>query len=158
VICKAKPQPESYYITLYQLLNDPDFINSLGLYLGQRDIAHFNPGRAALRSTDKAKVLQSMKTQEEMNLQQLIAEWQADIICNRDLALEMTDGACERLDKTLTAITKRWGVTDQGKIKIADTEARVKSLRQHDKWHEATAPAKRSEMLKATRSYKHIAA
>lgn len=115
VICNENPKDEGYYIHLYGLTNNPDFINSVGLYLRQRDITGFNPGAKAKKTTARATVLNSLKSDDHKAIEHLVRTWPGDLISNEAFARQLNEetGGFSRgteLTTSQRSIAKRLGV------------------------------------------------
>jgi hypothetical protein len=134
VICHESPKSEEYYIQLYSMLDDPDFINSVGLWLRQRDITGFNPGSPAKLSADKALVLRGQKSEEALTIEDLIETYPSDVISNTRLAQKLDPySLSQSLKPNQNGLLKRYGLI-AAQVRADGKPIRVKILRNPLKW------------------------
>ena len=155
VMHKAPPRSPQIYEGLYALLKDANFINSVGVYLRERDISRFKPGERPPLNADKLAAIAASKPMSTQAAEEIVACWPADIITYKN-ALELLTGDPEK--KEFTAGMRRamegagavsWGKGDVSRIKINGVPHRVWVLRKHDKWVAESTDAIRREIVRA---------
>jgi len=155
VICEGAPKEPEYYKALYFLLDDDEFINSLGLWFRARDLSNFNPGEVAQRGADRGRVLETLKSDDRKVIEHLIETWPADLISNATLAAQLNGASSgplsPRLSKAQVGIAKHAGLVEVKPIFMNGSTIRLKCLRNHEKWTStATTPERvRVELDKA---------
>jgi hypothetical protein len=136
-------------------LKDANFINSVGVYLRERDISRFKPGERPPLNADKLAAIAASKPMSTQAAEEIVACWPADIITYKN-ALELLTGDPEK--KEFTAGMRRamegagavsWGKGDVSRIKINGVPHRVWVLRKHDKWVAESTDAIRREIVRA---------
>ena len=78
--CLSPPKSPEYYKVLYALLDDATFINSIGLYLLNRDISNFNPGQKAQMSQAKVAMIEANESETKQWLRMLQKHYSCDIV------------------------------------------------------------------------------
>ena len=155
VMHKAPPRSPQIYERLYALLKDANFINSVGVYLRERDISRFKPGERPPLNADKLAAIAASKPMSTQAAEEIVACWPADIITYKN-ALELLTGDPEK--KEFTAGMRRamegagavsWGKGDVSRIKMNGVPHRVWVLRKHDKWVAESTDAIRREIVRA---------
>lgn len=155
VMHKAPPRSPQVYERLYALLKDANFINSVGVYLRERDISRFKPGERPPLNADKLAAIAASKPMSTQAAEEIVACWPADIITYKN-ALELLTGDPEK--KEFTAGMRRamegagavsWGKGDVSRIKMNGVPHRVWVLRKHDKWVAESTDAIRREIVRA---------
>ena len=155
VMHKAPPRSPQIYEGLYALLKDANFINSVGVYLRERDISRFKPGERPPLNADKLAAIAASKPMSTQAAEEIVACWPADIITYKN-ALELLTGDPEK--KEFTAGMRRamegagavsWGKGDVSRIKMNGVPHRVWVLRKHDKWVAESTDAIRREIVRA---------
>ncbi len=149
----AKPQPPEYYVRLYALLESPDFINAVGLYLRNRDISHFNPGAHAQLSDAKRAVIAANQTPAAAACELLVQYWPSDLIKSADLANVLNEGDSSKGHLTTA---HRYPLEEAGivaldrRIRVNNVPTRIYSVRQKERWRNATGDEMRAELSKAS--------
>lgn len=150
----AAPRSSDYYQKLYAALDDPKFINAVGVWLEKRDLSRFNPGAHARMSEAKMKVVQASLSPMAERCQTLTHLWPSDLIKAADLysVLQGPSGG----DGSLTAFHRR--TLEQSQVEPIKKPVRVSPgcggtvrvsvLRNHEKWRNADAGAIRAELAK----------
>lgn len=82
----------SIYVYLYQLKDNPAFIDSLGAWLRMRDISQFKPGDRPPITAAKRKAIDASKTEYQKAAAQIVAHWPCDFITVADLLNVMNEG------------------------------------------------------------------
>lgn len=140
---EGQPKPPDYYSKLYALLAKDEFINAVGVWLSERDIAQFNPGERPPMNNHKRAVVNASKTPLVQNAEQLVAQWPADVVTNRVIATLLSDSASG--DEVTPAM--RRALTDAGAVSAGKVftslgkKGRGWVLRDHSKWASADAAA-----------------
>jgi hypothetical protein len=80
VECRFEPRDADYYKSLYALVDDPIFIQSVALVLKNRDISGFNPGKRAEMSDAKIDMIEANETETKQWLRLLKKHYPSDII------------------------------------------------------------------------------
>ncbi|KWC93531.1 hypothetical protein WL57_05330 [Burkholderia cepacia] len=137
----ADPRSPETYSKLYGLLDDPEFINAIGVYLRERDISAFNPGERPPMNDAKRAALNASKSSIQHAAEQLIAHWPTDVITNGDAAEVLGDGSA----KGVTPAAMRRAMNEAGALQYGDgkpVKVRGQSwrcwiLRNADAWADA---------------------
>lgn len=152
---RAEPRPASVYVHLYAQLQDPEFINSVGMFLRQRDIKNFKPGERPPMSEAKLSAIAASKPLSTQYAQDIVKYWPADLICYADAAELLND---DTQKSTFTASMRRaleeagavsWSHQGRVRIKIHRSPHRVWILRNHAKWLAQSTDAVRAEVCRA---------
>jgi hypothetical protein len=137
---KAPPRAPEVYAHLYCLLADPEFINSIGVYLRERDISGFRPGERPPLNADKLAAIAASKPMSTQNAEEILACWPADVITYQH-AIELLTGDPEKKDfppgmrrAMEEAGAVAWKQGDVSRIKMGSKPHRVWVLRNHAKW------------------------
>lgn len=85
-------RPDHVYAHLYSLLDHQPFIDSIGVWLRQRDISGFNPGARPPVTSAKAKAIEASKSEYQKLATQLLRAWPCDFISVSDLINVMYEG------------------------------------------------------------------
>ena len=80
VECKETPKPVQYYTELYTLINDPEFIQSIGYFLKRRDISNFQPGQRPPMTEAKAALVALSKSEADLLAEAIVTRWPVDVI------------------------------------------------------------------------------
>lgn len=156
VVLHVAPQrsPE-VYARLYALLQDPEFINSVGVFLRERDISGFKPGERPPMNAAKLAAVAAAKPMSTQNAQEIVAWWPADVIINKHAA-ELLSGDPEKSDFSPAmrrameeAGAETWHQGSRLKIKIGSSAHRVWVLRNNAKWLAESTDAIRTEISRA---------
>ena len=78
--CVSPPKSPEYYKSLYALIDDATFINSIGLYLLNRDISKFNPGQKAQMSQAKVSMIEANESESKQWLRMLQKHYASDVV------------------------------------------------------------------------------
>lgn len=155
VMHKAPPRSPEMYERLYALLQDVEFINSVGVYLRERDISRFKPGERPPLNADKLAAIAASKPMSTQAAEEIVACWPADVITYKH-AIELLTGDPEKKDfpagmrramEEAGAVT--WGQGDVKRIKMNGAPHRVWVLRNRDKWMAESTDAVRKEVGRA---------
>ena len=155
VMHKAPPRAPEAYVRLYSLLVDPEFINSVGVYLRERNISRFRPGERPPLNADKRAAIVASKPMSTQAAEEIVACWPADVITYKNAAALIT-GDPERKDfppalrrAMESAGAEAWHQGDRIKIKLGALTHRLWVLRNHPKWLGESMDAVRKEILRA---------
>jgi len=85
VINNSKPKGADYYQKLYNVLDEPSFINSVATYLKSRDISSFNAGTHAIWTKDKHKAARSSQSEATEIAELIVKHWPNDVITTQML-------------------------------------------------------------------------
>lgn len=159
----AEPRSASVYAHLYAKLQDPEFINAVGMFLRQRDISNFKPGERPPMNEAKLKAIAASKPLSTQNAQDIVKYWPTDVICYVHAAVLLTDDAQKYV---FTASMRRaleeagavsWSNNGRDRIKINRAPHRVWILRNHSKWLTQSTDAVRAEVRRAkVEDYGHV--
>lgn len=152
VATDAPPRDGDYYEKLYRALDDPGFINAVGVWLAQRDLRRFNPGQHARMSEAKMKVVQASLSPMAERCQSLTRLWPSDLITAPALysVLQGPSGG----DGALTAFHRRtleqFGVEPLKQLRVSPgaSPVRVSVIRNHGRWRQAVVGELRDELAK----------
>lgn len=152
VATDAPPRDGDYYEKLYRALDDPGFINAVGVWLAQRDLRRFNPGQHARMSEAKMKVVQASFSPMAERCQSLTRLWPSDLITAPALysVLQGPSGG----DGALTAFHRRtleqFGVEPLKQLRVSPgaSPVRVSVIRNHGRWRQAVVGELRDELAK----------
>ena len=75
VICDDLPKGASYYAGLYGDVSDQIVVAAFAKFLRERDITSFNPGRHALKSSDKQQIVASTSSDEYSALKEFTEKY-----------------------------------------------------------------------------------
>lgn len=150
----AEPRPASVYEHLYAQLQDPEFINAVGIFLRQRDIKSFKPGERPPMNEAKLKAIAASKPLSTRYAQDIVKYWPTDMICYAHAAVLLTDdpqknvftASMRRALEDAGAIT--WSHEGRERIKIDRSPHRIWILRNHEKWQAQSTDAVRAEVLR----------
>jgi phage/plasmid primase-like uncharacterized protein len=155
VMHKAPPRSPEIYERLYALLQDAEFINSVGVYLRGRDISRFKPGERPPLNADKLAAIAASKPMSTQAAEEIVACWPADVITYKH-AIELLTGDPEKKDFTAgmrrameEAGAVTWGQGDVKRIKMNGAPHRVWVLRKREKWMAESTDAIRREVGRA---------
>lgn len=115
----AAPRADHVYAYLYSLLENPAFIDSLGVWLRMRDISKFNPGARPPVTEAKRRAIEASKSDFQRLARLIVKHWPSDFIdaasltsimfeddmsaagkrLNRAMKDALTDAGMERCDK-----------------------------------------------------------
>ena len=151
VVNESQPKPPEYYSRLYAALKNPRFIAAVAGYLGQRDIAGFNPGAHARKSEAKKAVARASQSVVGEWCQLLVDHWPVDVITSRDIFRALSG---ETFAGALTAAHRRtledFGIEPFGRaVKIEGAPCRVSILRNKHLWLDADGRRINAEILRA---------
>lgn len=137
---EAPPRPPEVYERLYVLLQDPEFINAVGMFLRERDISRFKPGERPPMNAAKLAAIAASKPMSTQNAEEIVACWPADIITYKHAASLLTGDPEEtkfppglrRAMEEAGAVT--WRQDSINKIKLNGSAHRIWVLRNHARW------------------------
>lgn len=138
VMHTAPPRPPQVYEQLYALLQDSEFINAVGVCLGERDIRGFKPGERPPLNGDKLAAIAASKPMSTQAAEEIVAVWPADVISSTDVA-ELLGGESSGFNPAMrrameAAGAQQWRQGKVEKIKIGHVAARIWILRNHSRW------------------------
>lgn len=84
-----------YYERLYALLDDAGFVLSVRHWLTHRDISRFRPGERPVVNEAKRSLINSVVSEEDLALQQLMETWPSDCIASVDLQRMVFGGVAD---------------------------------------------------------------
>ncbi|MEA0709488.1 DUF5906 domain-containing protein [Xanthomonas campestris pv. campestris] len=139
---KAQPMPEAYYVRLYAALENPEFVNAVGVFLRDRDISAFNPGARPAMNAAKAAVIGAGKSIMQQRAEEVRDLWPSDVITNADLVALLDDNASEFKRGGITPAMRRCmeeigAVSRNGLVKVGGTPSRCYILRNAEAWMQA---------------------
>lgn len=142
VILNAPPRDVAVYAELYAALKDPEFINAVGVYLAERDIADFNPGERPPNSLAKQAVVKAAKSLMQQRADEIMASWPCELITNEDVALIFTEDQERRLAPGMRRAMEDAGaesLDDPKRVIRGETPKRLWLLRRPDYWRRQSA-------------------
>ncbi len=146
----APPRSAEDYAKLYALLEDPEFVNAVGVFLAERNIADFNPGERPPMTKAKRTVIDAAKPMMMRNAEQLVRDWPADVISNEDVSAVLSDGADKKVTPAMRRSLEECGAVMGGKlVKVRGEPTRFYILRNHDKWLASAGTLIGVEILRA---------
>ncbi len=160
VMHSADPRPAQVYECLYALLNEPQFINAVGMFLRKRDISHFKPGERPPMNAAKQAAIVASKSLLVQSAEDVVKIWPTDIITYKD-AFELLCADTQATSTTTTASLRHamedaeaspWERNGVRRVKINGSPQRLWILRNHSKWQTKTAEEVRTEVLRAKMS------
>lgn len=80
VMCHEKPKHGDYYDQLYSMLKDRQFISSIAVWLSNRDISGFKPGKPASATADKKQLIRVSQKREDRVIEAILNDWPYDLI------------------------------------------------------------------------------
>jgi Family of unknown function (DUF5906)/Primase C terminal 2 (PriCT-2)/Bifunctional DNA primase/polymerase, N-terminal len=138
------PRAADYYIRLYDSLNDPAFIASVRQWLRRRDISKFNPGARPVVSDIKRQMIESVKSDEDRAVEELVSTWPSDVITQAALqkavfggAVEFGSDSAKRAAMVKSILSRLGGGAYRKSVKWAGKMQRVAILRNRAKWFDA---------------------
>lgn len=139
VVNSSEPQSEEYYRDLYETLDDEAFINSVAMFLKNRDISEFNAGAHAIWSGDKLKAAKANKSDVTEVLELLIEYWSADLITTSVLLevlnYDETHQGYERVTPALKRCLEDLGIVRlERRVQIGGKKQYLYCLRNSDEW------------------------
>lgn len=146
----AAPRSPAEYAAMYARLNDPEFINAVGVFLLTRDISRFNPGERPPMSEAKRAAVEAAKTLTQRYAEQLVACWPADIVTNADVAEVLSDGTLTAITPAMRRALDELGCVSLGRtFKLNGKAQRCWVLRNKTLWMEAAPNAVTAEAASA---------
>lgn len=129
------PKDLDYYTRLYGLLRSPAFINGVGRYLAQRDISGFSPGRHAVMSEAKVRLLAMARSDVDVGVEDLIDEWPTDLIFTDDMLRVL---GVQKFDRPLQIVLSKHGARTLSKRpRVGGKSKFVVALRNAEIWETA---------------------
>jgi len=149
-ICKQPPKDQDYYIELYALLDDSNFINSITQLLGQRDISGFNPGAHAKYGPSKRIVVNASQNETAEWCELIKDHWPGELITNEELKMILEEGS--NMTKADQHTLDDFHITPFRKaIRVGPNRRpqNIRILRNHEHWESANPDEVRSELEKS---------
>jgi len=150
---KTAKLPEEYQ-KLYQLLKNPDFIDSVTYFLRVRDISNFNPGERPPMNEAKSQVMEELRSDLDNALESLKECWPSDLITSREMstALRILLDFDEKPHRN--KLSER-GFTNLGRgkkrqLKVNGRLLQVFAIRNADVWSRKSNDSIRQELQKVT--------
>lgn len=166
VECKEAPKPAAYYAELYALLNQPDFIQSIGYFLKRRDISNFQPGQRPPMTGAKAALVALSKSEVDLLAEDIAARWPVDVIyfdTFESLLSASTNSGFrwgrQPSPKAIIYALDRVGIrrASRAQIRVDGGRQIPYVIRNHDRWIEAGPEAIRSHIDSVTDEVKKVA-
>jgi hypothetical protein len=150
------PRSEDYYGDLYSALNYSSFIASVRHWLRERDLAKFNPGARPVASAIKVQMIESVKSDEERALDELVTTWPAEIITQHELQKRVFGDVADfgkesatRSSRLRAMLARVGGGAAKERPRWNGKQTRVAILRNRGKWFAARPEVLRSVLLTA---------
>lgn len=102
----SQPRAEHVYAHLYSLLEQPAFIDSVGVWLRQRDISAFNPGKRPPVTLAKQKAIDASKSDFQRLAGNIAKYWPCDFITVGDITSIMFEGDMSGAGRRLSGAMK----------------------------------------------------
>ena len=155
VMLSAPPREAGMYAELYAAMKDPEFINAVGVYLAERDIAAFNPGERPPNSLAKQTVVKAAKSLMQQRADEIMASWPCELITNEDVALIFTEDQEKRLTSGMRRAMEDAGaesLDDPKRVIRGEAPKRIWLLRRPDYWRrQSSSQLPQDEYAKARR-------
>jgi hypothetical protein len=131
----GEPRSEAYYAELYRLVEEPDFINDIGVMLRERDISSFNPGRHA-RMNDAKRAVIDVNKHEATRYAEIIRDcWPCDILPASILADALDPDSNGRMTSLARRAAAEAGIISLGiTIHVQGKNQRAYVVRHYDRW------------------------
>ena len=138
VVTEEEPKSPDYYVDLYRLKADPEFIASVAHALQTREISSFNPGQRPPLSDAKRAVLARSRSEFENFLMEVAENWPVDLVTSKELKLVVGDegwpkGAAVRHGIERAGFVKLYDVWDEDAFGRR-TKSQVYCVRNRDVW------------------------
>lgn len=146
VVNDTAPKDAQYYTYLYGLLQSKEFIQSIAVFLGQRDISGFSAGAHAKITLSKQLLLESSKSDTDLACEAAVEDWPSDVIFSNDLAAEVGFGVS--LPAIRYSMQRVNAKTYHKKIKVGNATVRAWMLRNHELWSTRGVAAIKGEGLR----------
>lgn len=136
------PKGQNYYKDLYGLIDDPEFIEGVALFLANRDLSNFNPGAHAVKSEAKKLLINESKSQAHEACE-LVREFApSDVVRSNDLLNFI--GSMSDSGRTQNSQHYKHVYADVGFLPVkhpvrAPDPVRVTIIRNVDRWRNATS-------------------
>ncbi|MDR0781902.1 MAG: DUF5906 domain-containing protein [Pseudomonadales bacterium] len=138
---RAAPRAPSDYSQLYGLLDDPEFINAVGVYLQGRNIRTFNPGERPPINEAKRAIMDASRSVLSQHAMELVKAWPCEVITNGDVTDALRDSdewaptsvAVHRVMLEVGAIQYQNGKP----VNVSGKSARCWILRNMERWMNA---------------------
>ncbi|MEE1878122.1 DUF5906 domain-containing protein [Altererythrobacter litoralis] len=138
VTTDEEPKSPEYYVDLYRLKVDPEFIASVAHALRMREIGGFNPGQRPPLSAAKKAVLARSRTEFENILMEVAEKWPVDLVTSAELKRLVGDegwpkGPAVRHGVERAGFVKLYDVWDENEYGVR-TKYQVYCIRNRDVW------------------------
>jgi hypothetical protein len=156
VYTEKEPKDPMYYMALYNSLEDPLFISSIGHFLSSRDIKDFNPGQKAEMTEAKAQAIEVSLSDSDEYARLIADHWPSDLIEAKDLRVILSgyEGSSRFTAAQNHSLSRSNIRSYSNRVKLSESEAAtVYMIRNHDEWssrkpYEMKAELKRLRDLK----------
>ncbi len=146
----APPRSAEDYAKLYALLDDPEFVNAVGVFLSERNIADFNPGERPPMTQAKRTVIDAAKPMILKDAETLVKLWPSDVIANEDVLSVLGEGLAKQITPAMRRALEECGAMSGSKpIKVRGRTAKFWMLRNVERWSAAPGTALALEILRA---------
>ena len=136
------PKAESVYQSMYRLIDNQEFINSVRFFLVERDISQFNAGQRPPLNDAKMDLAMASKSEADFLAQGISERWPVDIIYLQDFKNLLPEDETFSSRAIFHAMDRvgisRWKKSE-GKVRIAQGNAIAYVIRNHDMWNNAYA-------------------
>ena len=147
VLTEQKPRDEAYYDKLHKLLYKREFIASIADFLKNRDISKFNPGERPDLNEAKKRMIDESKSEAQKLADEIAQFWPTDIISTNDIADILNLAPNDKQIRHVCEGAKMITYCKTIAIKTGEF-GRVRIIRNHDKWINASSAEIRSELVK----------
>ena len=139
------PRAAGPYEQLYRALQDPLFVPAIAQVLSVRDISHFKPGERPPLNAAKQIVIEASKSELHIIADELVDNWPCDFITNEHAAIVFNERKEASLSKAMIYALDDAGAellrNHDGKpkqIKMAGSPVKLRVLRNHERWLNAS--------------------
>lgn len=129
------PRSPDVYAELYAALNDQEFINSVAIFLREREIGQFKPGERPPMNAAKRAAIGASKSLIQQRAEEIVSHWPADVITSGDASEVMSEGATTNISAAMRRSLEELEALNVGRqMRIGGKGQRVWILRNHAQW------------------------
>lgn len=107
------PRDGTYYVNLYKLLEDREFLNAVRMFLAKLDISKFNAGERSFASSARDGVIALTKSDVRERVEEIVKYWPGDVI--------LAPALRELLEETAAEFGAKGQPTQQVKYALEET-------------------------------------
>lgn len=145
----APPRAAADYAKLYAMLDDAEFVNAVGAWLGARGISAFNPGERPPMSAAKRAAVDASKSQTQSIAEEVVRRWPSDVVLNGDL-LDLFGSRDKMLSPGMRRALEDAGAVSLNRtLKVDSRSQRCWAVRDVQRWAQAEAFELAAEVRRA---------